>query len=185
MNILLRVKHWQLFILLWGIPLINQIALLTDLISSKSLNLLFTGFPLITALFMAFYFGWIYSIASGLNSKLPGSVKMNLTKFKIFIIIPFAYMLFLSIYIFTFFKDYYGGQQPGISLLALLIPIHLFSMFCIFYCFYFTAKSLRSVELGRPVVFDDYAGEFFLFWFFPIGVWILQPRINKLFALKR
>jgi len=54
-------------------------------------------------------------------------------------------------------------------------------MFCIFYCLYFVAKALKSVELQREVTFNDYAGEFFLFWFSPIGVWVLQPRINKLF----
>jgi hypothetical protein len=30
------------------------------------------------------------------------------------------------------------------------------------------------------VKFKDFVGEFFLVWFFPIGVWILQPTINKL-----
>jgi hypothetical protein len=54
-------------------------------------------------------------------------------------------------------------------------------MFCIFYCFYFTAKVLKTVELQKPVTFNDYAGEFFLIWFFPIGIWFIQPRINRLF----
>jgi hypothetical protein len=27
--------------------------------------------------------------------------------------------------------------------------------------------------------------EFFLIWFFPIGVWIIQPRINRLYAVKK
>jgi hypothetical protein len=33
----------------------------------------------------------------------------------------------------------------------------------------------------KPVTFSDFAGEFFLIWFFPVGIWIIQPRINKLF----
>jgi len=60
--------------------------------------------------------------------------------------------------------------------------VHLFSMFCLFYCLYFIAKALKTVELQRPVTFSDYAGEFFLLWFYPVGVWILQPRINQIFA---
>jgi len=50
-----------------------------------------------------------------------------------------------------------------------------------FYCLYFISKSLKAVELQRDVTFNDYAGEFFLIWFFPIGIWFIQPRINKLF----
>jgi len=57
-------------------------------------------------------------------------------------------------------------------------------MFCIFYSLYFIAKELKSVELQKPVTFSDFAGEFFLLWFFPIGIWIIQPRINKIFESK-
>jgi len=53
-------------------------------------------------------------------------------------------------------------------------------MFCLFYCLYFVAKTLKTVELQREVSFNDFIAEFFLTWFFPIGVWILQPRINKM-----
>jgi hydrogenase maturation factor len=35
---------------------------------------------------------------------------------------------------------------------------------------------------GRTVSFYDYAGPFFLWWFFPLGIWFVQPRINRLFA---
>jgi hypothetical protein len=57
---------------------------------------------------------------------------------------------------------------------------HFLSIFCIFYCIYFVAKTIKTVELQRAVKFKDFVGEFFLVWFFPIGVWILQPTINKL-----
>jgi hypothetical protein len=65
--------------------------------------------------------------------------------------------------------------------MAVILPLHLFSMFCIFYCLYFNAKALKAVEWRRPVTFGDYAGEFFLLWFFPLGIWFIQPRINQLF----
>jgi hypothetical protein len=28
----------------------------------------------------------------------------------------------------------------------------------------------------------DFAGVFFLIWFFTVGVWIIQQRINKIFG---
>jgi len=39
---------------------------------------------------------------------------------------------------------------------------------------------LVTLERRQPVTFFDYSGPFFLFWFFPIGVWFIQPRVNKL-----
>lgn len=41
------------------------------------------------------------------------------------------------------------------------------------------AKTIKTVELQKKVTFSDFAGEFFLLWFSPIGIWILQPKINK------
>lgn len=67
-------------------------------------------------------------------------------------------------------------------LIALILLFHLFAMFCIFYGLYFVSKSLVLAETGKPASFYDYAGPFFLIWFFPIGIWFTQPRINRLFA---
>jgi hypothetical protein len=79
------------------------------------------------------------------------------------------------------FANFSAGEQLNPVIFALIIPLHLFSMFCIFYSLYFIAKALKTVESQKTVSFSDFAGEFFLIWFFPIGVWIIQPRINKLF----
>jgi hypothetical protein len=43
------------------------------------------------------------------------------------------------------------------------------------------AGSLVSVETGKPASFSAYAAEFFAIWFFPIGVWFVQPKINRQF----
>ena len=94
-------------------------------------------------------------------------------------------MLLISISMGAIFNGFFeNGKEPDTSmiggLLGVIIPLHLFSMFCIFYCLYFVAKTFKTVELQREVSFSDFAGEFFLFWFFPIGIWIVQPKINKM-----
>jgi hypothetical protein len=38
------------------------------------------------------------------------------------------------------------------------------------------------VELQREALAGDYIVDFILFWFFIVGIWFLQPRINKIFA---
>ena len=44
----------------------------------------------------------------------------------------------------------------------------------------FEAKVNQSAELQKEVRFSDFAGEFFLIWLFPIGVWFVQPKVNKI-----
>lgn len=64
----------------------------------------------------------------------------------------------------------------------LLIPAHLFTMVCLFYILYFASKSLVLATTNKPASFYGYASPFFLVWFFPIGIWILQPRVNRLYT---
>jgi len=42
------------------------------------------------------------------------------------------------------------------------------------------AKTVKSGELNRRARFSDYIGEFFLLWFWPLGIWFIQPKVNKL-----
>lgn len=67
-------------------------------------------------------------------------------------------------------------------LAGLVVPVHLLLMAGIFSSRYWVAKALKTVELQRPVTFTDCLGEFFLLWFSSIGIRVLQPRINRLFA---
>ncbi|MFK8009771.1 MAG: hypothetical protein AB8H03_25680 [Saprospiraceae bacterium] len=100
-------------------------------------------------------------------------------KFKVFFFIPLIYISLISVLIFSMMAMILGVFASTSSIFLILI-IHLFSMFCIFYVLYFVAKTYKTVELQREVNFSDFIGEFFMLWFFPIGVWFLQPKINKM-----
>jgi len=54
------------------------------------------------------------------------------------------------------------------------------SVGCSIYTYYHTAKTIKLVEKGNTQRKPEFIGEFFLIWFYFIGVWILQPRINRL-----
>jgi hypothetical protein len=192
----LKAKHWLLFLLTFGIPMVFQFAMMAFMISN-----LFTAenpdpfevfhypkfFPVVMIIFMAFLYGWLWSIAIGLQKKVPENVKMKVRKFKFFFFFPLIYLLIVMSFFFFSINNMSGQNidSPfGISggLFAVIIPIHLFAMFCIFYIFYFVARTFKTVELQRAVTFGDYAGEFFLLIFYPIGIWIIQPKINKMIA---
>ena len=183
MNWLLKLKHWQLFILLFGIPFILQFVFAFSMALAPDSMMPYAIMPIIMFLFIAIFFSWFYSLGTALHKRLPESVKMKLTTFKIFLFIPFIYIMVLCGLMFWVFNTVVAGDRaPNLSWFLLIIPIHLFSMFCIFYCLYFVAKTLKAVELQKPVTFNDYVGEFFLIWFYPVGVWFIQPRVNKLFV---
>jgi hypothetical protein len=179
---LLTLKHWQLFLLLFGLPAALQIVLMGTLFTTQDPGTLLAVFPLLMILYMGLLFGWYYTMGVYLYPKLPDAAVMNLTRFKIILLIPAVYILFLALMMTRMFAGMAETQPPDPTWVAFIIPVHLLAMFCIFYSIWFIAKELKSVELQRPVTFGDFAGEFFLLWFWPIGVWILQPRINRLFG---
>ncbi len=179
----LTLKHWQLFGLLLVIPMILQAIFMGSMLSNDNPTTGSIAFPIMMIFLVGLFFGWFYALGTNLHKKLPTTAKMNLTKFKIFLFIPVIYMLFLSVFMAGMFSNSTTVGEPNPTIFALIVPLHLFSMFCIFYCLYFNAKALKTVEWQRPVTFSDFAGEFFLIWFFPFGIWIIQPRINKLFDI--
>jgi len=177
----LTLKHWQLFGWMVAVPIIIQFFSIVWVISTKNP----TNFQFVSALqmilFISLFFGWCYALGTNLYKKLPKSVSLNLIRFKIFLFVPAIYILALSIYMVTMNLGFTSAINSGLIITGILVPVHLFSMFCIFYCQYFIAKALKSAEWQKPVTFSDFAGAFFLIWFFPIGVCFLQPRLNQLF----
>tara|TARA_R110001632_G_scaffold232256_2_gene372593 strand:+ start:4054 stop:4695 length:642 start_codon:yes stop_codon:yes gene_type:complete len=194
----LKAKHWQLFTLIFGIPFFFQILMMIEVFSNINSEAnpdpievfsMFKFFPIIMILVMAVFFGWFWSIAIGLQKKVPENVTMKTKKFKIFFFIPLVYILAISLFIGGIFSgimqnetEPIGGLTNGI--VGIILPLHLLSMFGMFYSLYFVAKTFKTVELQKEVNFSEFAGEFFMLWFYFIGIWIIQPKINKMVSNK-
>jgi len=191
----LKAKHWQLFLLMIGVPIIFQIVMMISIftsidsesnIESKIMLNSVLLFTVIMIFFCLIFFGWFWSIGIGLQNKVPKSIKMKVKKFKIFFWTPLIYITSLSI---GMSLSFFGVSSSGNSLfpneIALIIPfiilpLHLFSMFCMFYMLYFVSKTIKTVELQREVKFGEFIGEFIALWFYFIGIWYIQPKVNKL-----
>ncbi len=191
----LRTKHWVLFILLIGFPIVFQFYGMTTVFSNfDNENLDFEPFlnffsyiPYLILLITSIHFGWLWSIVIGIQEKLEGELKVNLKLFKIFFFIPLLYIVLISFSIGGLFKNMVSieGNEDIIldylpKIVGVIFPLHFFSMFCIGHTMFYAAKMLKTAEDQKQVTFSDFIGEFFLIWFYPIGVWIIQPRINKL-----
>lgn len=201
----LKAKHWQLFVTLIGIPVIFYIIMMGSFISKiseinntssddhEAMLLSMFGFmrflPIIMILYLAIFFGWFWSIAIGLQDKIPKGITMKVKRFKILFFIPLIYFMLLFIGLSFIFSqipnlnaapDYQPNFKIFAGLIFLIVPLHLFSIFCMIHNLYFVAKTFKTVELQKEVTFSDFIGEFFMFWFYFIGVWFVQPKINKM-----
>lgn len=193
----LKAKHWQLFLLFFGLPMTIYAVMMWNIISVIIHNAKpdpsiiidqFKFFPIIMVVFMAGLFSWLWSIVTGFQQKIPAHIKMNMRMFKVFFFVPFIYLTSISIAVSILLQNLpeiiENNSQPNVGLLGglmiVIIPLHFFSIFCIFYTLYFVAKTYKTAELQRETTFSDFVGEFFLLWFYPIGVWIIQPKINSL-----
>jgi len=110
---------------------------------------------------------WIYSAGILINKKYSSNLNISLQWFKICIAYDFIYSICFIFSIIPF--DY-------------LTPFHLLSFICNIYCLYFLSKLLVIVEKKRKVYFKDWCGTFIAFYFIMIGIWIIQPRIIKIFS---
>jgi hypothetical protein len=190
-NKFLNAKHWQLFLLGFGIPMVFQFLFMFSVVAGMNAQgeldpatfFSFMSFlPIIIVFSMGILFGWFWSIAIGLQNKIPEDVRMKVGKFKVFFFIPLIYISLISLLIFSMMSMIAGMMASTVSIVGVgvIFFLHMFSMVCIFYVMYFAAKTLKTVELQREVSFSDFVGEFILLWFFPIGIWFLQPKINKM-----
>jgi hypothetical protein len=128
----------------------------------------------------------IWTVAIRLQDKLPAQIIMPVKRFRIFFFIPLVYIALIMLFAgYVFFNDISRFGQPSRvqlgGLIGLILPVHLFAVFCILHTLYFVAKSLKTAEQQKVVRVSDFAGDFALLWLFPIGIWFIQPRINQLF----
>lgn len=137
----------------------------------------------LTFIFVIIALSWIYNLGVGLYKKLPKGHTLNILRFKFFFffcIVYFAIAIIVSDGGYSINNNNIGEYG---ALAFAIIPLHLFSIFCVFYCMYFLAKALIcAFTQNKDIQIGDYIGYFFGFGFLPIGIWFIQPKIKRLFA---
>jgi hypothetical protein len=185
MDMFLNAKHWQIFLITFGLPLILEILSIPYMILGNNSLIIMKVMPFLMVVSMVGFFGWLWAIGVNLQQALPDELKLNTGKFKVFLFLPVLYILIFFVFMHSVMVGAMeSGRGIGSPPFALIFPMHLFAMFCIIYCLYFAARVFKSAELQRKVTFSEFAGEFFLIWFFPVGVWIIQPKINQMMEKK-
>ena len=176
MDLFLKMKHWQLFFLIIIMPTFLTMILISFLFTSHSdLLLVIAPIPIILSVLMLY--GWIYSIGVNLLNKMSLTTKRQIMYFKVAVFIPALYMIYFG---YNFTKVMLNMLNSGMG--GAMIIMHLLTILCTVYMMYVTAKALKSVETQKESLkLDGFIGEIMLIYVFPIGIWFIQPRINKIF----
>nr|WP_298992836.1 hypothetical protein [uncultured Polaribacter sp.] len=158
MKSLLTVKPWIIFISLF------ILAIFAETIFGHILFILW----------IILFTYWTLKVGENLYYKLENRSILNLKRFKIqiaFVVIYYAIILVFGGYEITDENINSYGFKAWI-----IIPLHLILMFFIFHTIYFLSKCIVELRKKNEKVLLYMLG----FWFFPIGIWIIQPRIIEL-----
>lgn len=165
----LGAKHWQLALLSVALTLLQVYALLSDATLVGNPTITKTVCSVLNVLFLL---GWMWSVGTFLNSLLEGTpLERDTTPFYISLILPVVLVII---------ADAAGAQSDPPPPWTLAVTVIAFA--CLFFNISFVADLLRRAEKHLAGGFGGMAGNFFAIWFFVIGIWWIQPRINKLYA---
>lgn len=169
MQFFLRMKHWQLFVLFLVLPYLIEYVLQETLPASAAS----WASPSLNAVFALLAVAYLWTLGHYLYEKAPKPLT-NLSPgwFRAGLLYAFADLALLGIFAGQLIPEH--PKSP-----YYIVPLHAVAMAAIFYAFYFIAKSLSSIEKEGEANLNDFAGPFFMLWFYPIGVWFFQPKVNR------
>ena len=168
MKILLKLKHWEIFIVL---ICFNVLGLKGDIdigfITPIDLSAIFS------VSYIVLMFSIIINMGLNLNRISENPYRLNPTLLTISIIV--CILGYSEMNISRLYIDSYSLPIAFNTIIVILM------MFGLWYIFHTVPKSLKSMELGRESVFKEYVVYSLLLFALPIGIWVIQPKINKIF----
>lgn len=156
----MRLKHWQVFILLFVAQILSNFTWMNDGLITQLLNS--SG--------ILIYFFWNLALGLSLSDLAPNHLARKKSLFTIN-----GSILIVSLIIVQMF---YEGKFESNGFLGFLWAGYI--LFALFQFFSFPSKILKSIELNEDAKFTQYLWYFVLMIFWPIGIWEVQPRINNL-----
>ncbi|MEQ8519425.1 MAG: hypothetical protein RLP13_13765 [Cytophagales bacterium] len=154
----MNLKHWQVFTLFVILSLPTMIEF-EDVFYSY----------LISTVFWCVFVIYYLMLGLELSKVATAQLKGNITLF----IINSVIIITATLSLLLFFNGHFSGK----GFLGLIVMIYLFYAF--FQFFTYPVKTLKSIEQDSLASFSQYFLSLMQVIFLPIGIWWLQPRINK------
>lgn len=159
---ILTIKPWALFLS----------AMLFAILAETKIGVLYM------ILWCGLFTYWTLRVGEELHKRLEDKSILNLKRFKYQI----AFVVIYFIIVFPF-----GGYEItnenisdyGWTVWA-IIPLHLILMYSIIHTIYFLSKCMVTLRNKHEFSLWYMMG----FWVFPIGIWVIQPRIIELLKKK-
>ncbi len=155
----------------------------------------FIGLSLLTLLTQI---GWYRAVGQDLKRYLPDHVGLKDSTFKVTLAIQ-VIASFIMLGTFWYGWNWMGENIPnwiandgvspeegeamvlsGLKVVGLFFLVGIASFASQIYNCYFVGKTLKTIEEGRSVKGGELVGYVILSYLLMIGVWIMQPKINRL-----
>jgi hypothetical protein len=170
MKEIIRLKHWQVFSIIAIGYIISFILPMTNFKIGGITSIELSAIPTIITLILLFS----YALTIGL---FLNNIKDNPYHFKNWVLI---------IAILCCILGYSDLSLQRLMSDTEIIPFWIgfisapLTFWGIYYAFYSVAKSLKSIELDREAKFSECIIDAITILMLPIGVWFLQPRVNRI-----
>jgi hypothetical protein len=129
---------------------------------------------LLLIIWLCFFTFWTLIVGEKLYEKLNNKSNLNLKRFKIQIFVVIIYFVVFAIT---------GGYEINLENISnygwrdwVIIPFHFILMYMIFHTIYFLSKCITLLRQKN----ENYGFYILGFLMFPIGIWIIQPKIIEL-----
>lgn len=183
----LRAPHWQLFVFSFGVPFLMQLLGSTVSVSNlvtdnsgadspawpyllSSAGSLAIGFVL---------YGWTWSLGHGLQQRMPREFRKSTIGFGA-VLVTLAGLCLVS----CFSAGELGLLRDDSNTFTLLfwtvLPLFGVWMIAHLYTSVYLADVVLTFEKEREPTTHELIHLSLLIWLFPIGIWIVQPRVNRL-----
>ena len=168
LKLFLAAKPWQLFLVTLFIFVVPSTGFLPGPGRFLLAEVIMTGLGTL-------WFGWIYTVGTAAHACLAPTVRSASRLFRVSVIYAATYYV-----AFTFLAD---PTQP--TTLLLLMPFHFAAVVAILYSMVFVARQLATLRVGYKAHVLEGLPEFLSIWFFPVGIWFVQPLVNERLAPQR
>ena len=160
MGKILRLKHWQVFL----------IFLFTMLIGNTTIE----GYPTVndalTLTGTVLFFSILIAYGHYLYDYLPSNLELN---YNLFIINAFLTIgTTIAISVLT--------ESNEVSFTGIYALPGIYICYAVLHTIAFQVKVLKSIELNREATLGEYIGLFFGIIFWPFCIWFIQPRVNRI-----
>jgi hypothetical protein len=176
---ILELKAWHIFIpfllILVAVPLAPQIEETDTYITMHQDSYYNIVFTLIGTLCWGTIIVWMYVIGLTFIKRIPKDIPSNITLFKILFLL--FVISFLWIYMSVSTMDITNMNSIGSYFITAF-------GFLFFLCFFIIAKQVAKAisiwEYNGNVRFWHYLLNIFFIIYFPLGIWFLQPKVNRM-----